>query len=347
MSTLLLLLAACQAPSAPGPLRLVAGPAQPQEPAEAVAAADLDGDGRDELIRLREGAALWLDQQAELGGTVQGVARGDIDGDGLEEAIIATGVGRQDRSAPIRLWAVHADQATLLWEHQAERAQVADLHVLPGAAGQADRVFLAVFADERTVTGGFLEQGALDELVRERMALRMLPLGDGSVLVGRLYGDAPKSPGDLQRFTANGERQELTSHRGVRALAAADLDGDGAQEWLVGDGWHFAYGEHADPDLRLFPGGAPQRSRVIARLDGSYTVEQLEVATPPGGQPVILATGSHGAYLLQRDGLGWDNQLLAELGEVDNAVLLRRGAELAVALSGRPARIIPLAAAAP
>lgn len=342
-SLVLLLLGGCTAAPSPALPPLQAGSPVALEPAEAVAAADLDGDGEDEVIRVREGVAYWLDQQAEVGGTVQVVDRGDVDGDGRQEAIIATGVGRRDRAAPVRVWAVRADGATLLWEHQGERNQVSDLHVEPGAEGQPDRVFVAYFSDGRNVTGGWLEGGELRAQTTASMGLRMMPLQDGSVLVGRLYGDEPKSPGDLSRVGADGARSPLASHRGVRALAQGDLDGDGRPEWLVADGWHYAYGEHADPDVRLFPGDGSGESRVIARLDGSYSAERIEVDTPPdGGAPVVLATASHGVYLLQRDALGWASTRIADAEETDNAVFLRQGSGLAVLLSGRPARTIPL-----
>ncbi|NOY25538.1 MAG: hypothetical protein GXP62_06660 [Oligoflexia bacterium] len=310
------------------------------EPAELVAAADLDGDGRDEIVRVRHETAWWGDQHADLGGIPQATARGDIDGDGRQEALIATGMGRGELHVPARLWAISAQGADLLWEQQGERAQVTDLHVLPDPSGGPDRIFLATFVDRRMVAGGFLKDGVLDIQHKAALALCMLPV-DAGLLVGRLYGDQPKSPGDLRLV---GETTTtIPTLRGVRALAAADLDGDGLQDYVIADGWHFAYGQQADSTVRIVPGdGSP--ARVIARLDDSYTVRHLDIFTPPdGGPPVILATASHQIVLLQRDKLGWAPVKLATATETDNAVLVADGAKLSVVVSGQPARRVPLA----
>ena len=108
MRLLLLCLTACAAETPPTPAPAPPPPAQgsvaptPIElgDADGVVAADLDGDGQDEVIRILGSEALWLDQRADLGGRFQRGARGDIDGDGKEEALVATGMGRGDRDSP-------------------------------------------------------------------------------------------------------------------------------------------------------------------------------------------------------------------------------------------------------
>lgn len=338
-----LLLTACQGPVSPSDRVLVPGDAVPLEPADAVVAADLDGDGRDEVVRVRQGRASWWDRSQELGGAVQAVARGDVDGDGKEEALIATGMGREALDAPARLWAVDAQGATLMWERRTERSQVTDLQVHADPQGGPGRVFLVSFLDERTSQGGWLVDGALEVVHEQALALRMLPVRAG-LLVGRLYGDEPKSPGDL-RLVGDSPRLVPTL-RGVRALAAADLDGDGVEDWLVADGWHFAYGQQADATVRLVPGdGRP--ARVIARLDDSYAVQQLEVGWPaPGAPAVILASGSHEVVLLQQDGLGFAPTPVGRLRETGNARLLHDGPALSVVIAGEPATRVPLATGA-
>ena len=305
-----------------------------------VAVADLNGDGIDDLVRVRDEVALWWDQRAELGGEPQVVGRGDIDGDGHEEALIATGMGRGDTEAPARLWAIGAKAARMLWEQRTARSQVTDLHVLPDPAGGPDRIWLVSFKDARVAQGGFLVDGTVQVVQEAALALRMMPVADGT-LVGRMYGDAPRSDGDLRRVGPQGERV-IPTLRGVRSLISADLDGDGKPEWLVGDGWHFAYGQQGDATLRVIPGD-DRPARVITRLDGNYIIRDLAVARAPGsGAPLILATGSTEAVLLQQDGLGWAPTSVTHLAETDNAVLSHDKDGLSVVVSGMQARRFPL-----
>lgn len=340
MILLSLLLLACPAPSPPPSTPWVAGAPLALEPADAVATADLDGDGSDEIIRVRQGVAMWRDTKADLGGTVQAVARADLNGDGRQEALIATGMGRASPEAPARLWAIEEAEARLLWESQGPRNQVTELHLRPEPEGKGSRLFLVHFVDGKTVEGGWLVDGALQVQHSEAMATSMMPV-EGGLLVGRLYGDQPRSDGDLRLY--DGASTPLPSLRGVRALTSGDLDLDGTTDWLVADGWHHAYGQQAQASIRLFPGDG-SAPRVIAVLEGSYTVNKLEVVHPPqGGTAMILATGSHGLHLLVRDPLGWAPVELARLNETDNAVLHRDGDALSVIISGLQARRMPIA----
>lgn len=333
------LLLACPTSAPPPSLTWVAGAPLPLEPADAVAAADMDGDGTDEIIRIRHGVAHWRDQQAELGGSLQAVARADLDGDGRQEALIASGMGRSSPDAPARLWSIGLAGATMLWERDGPRNQVTALYVEPLEQGRGQRVFLAAFRDGKTVEGGYIEQGALMAEHSATMATSMMPV-EGGLLVGRMYGDEPRSDGEL--YLQGATKTPLPSLRGVRTMAKADLDGDGRMDWLVADGWHHAYGQQAQASIRLFPGdGAP--ARVIANLGGSYTVTRMEVIpAPEGGSAMILATGSNGLHLLVRDGLGWAPFELVGLNETDNAVLHREGDALSVIISGVQARRVPL-----
>lgn len=332
----LLWLLSCR-PSAPVERwRVELGPPQPLEPAEAVMAADLDGDGLDEILRVRSGTAHWRDRSAELGGVAQVWARADLDGDGREEALVAVGAGRAMPEAAARLWSIGLDEARLLWEHRGPRNQVTQIHVRPRTDGPGQRVFLAHFRDGKVVEGGWLEDGQLRVVHEGAMATSMMPV-EGGLLVGRLYGDEPKSDGDLRLL---GEPPRATpSLRGVRTLAASDLDGDGREEWLVADGWHFAYGQQAQASLRLFPGDG-SAPRVIASLDGNYTIHAIERMT---GHPALLLSGSSAAVLLVADPLGWQPVELGRIGETDNAALHRGPEGWSVLLSGTQARRIPFA----
>ena len=334
--TLVLLTAACAGADGPAAstLALRAGAATELGPADAVAAGDLDGDGRDSIVRVTDGVAHWDGQSATMGGRVQAVARGDVDGDGAEEILIATGMGRGARDAPARLYALDTDGAEVLWERAGERAQVTDLAVVDG------RIWLAAFVDRWHVEAGWLVDGAVASQGQVRMGMQQRPLPDGGVVVGRLYGEEARSDGDLRLRRASGETV-LPSHRGVRALAVADLGGPDGPELLVGDGWHHKYGTEGDPRVTLYSGPDLTVSRTIAWLDGDYAARGFEVIGEGEGARVLV-TGARSVALLQRDGLGWGRVAIGVVAETGNAVLVRDAGAMAVAISGTPARRVAL-----
>ena len=297
--------------------------------ADAVAAADLNGDGIDEILRIQDGALLWSGKTHDLGGAVHAVSRGDTDGDGMEEALIATGTSREARDAPARLWRVRADAAELIWEQRGPRNQPTSLAVLDG------RIWLNTFSDERKVSGGWVEGGGLTVVQEGALASAMRPLA-GGVAVGRLYGDEPRSDGDLVLVGPTGARR-LPSLRGVRAMTTADLNGDGHDELIVGDGWHYNYGERAQAHVALYAGPDYDGARTIALPPGDYAVDSLEVR-----DGWLLVTGARTVSVYRQDPLGWAPTALGAVQESGNAVFARGEAGLGVVVSGAPARWVAL-----
>lgn len=302
---------------------------QALDDADSVAAADLNGDGVDEILLIQDGTLRWSGKTHDLGGAVHAVARGDTDGDGDEEALIATGTSRERRDAPARLWRVRADAAELLWEQRGPRSQPTSVAVIGG------RIWLNTFSDERKVSGGWVEGGGLTVVHEAALATAMRPLGDG-VAVGRLYGDEPRSDGDLS-LVGLGAPRRLPSLRGVRAMTTADLNGDGHEELLVGDGWHYNYGERAQAHVALYAGPGYDGARTLAVLPEDYAVESLEVR-----EGWVLVTGARSVVALRQDDLGWAPTALGAGSESGNATFARRAEGLGVVMSGAPARWVAL-----
>jgi len=299
--------------------------------ADTVAAADFDGDGVDELILVTDGVARWDGGELDLGGGLMATARDDRGGDGREVLFLGTGATRDQREAPARVWRVDAGGGLLAWEQQGARNQVTDLRVTD------DGVWVAAFIDASHVAGGWLVDGAREPLVREKFATRQLPLGPEHAAVGRIYGDQPKSDGDLRVMGKGITPRTLPTLRGVRSLASADLNKDGEPELLVGDGWHFAYGKQAVARLRLLEGPDWSEGRTIASFDGEYTIREI---IPVGDR--LVAVGTRSVHLLERDALGWSDTVLAPIEETGQAVVIQEAGGTSVLISGDPARVVPL-----
>ncbi len=256
--------------------------------------------------------------------------RGDPDGDGHEVLLLGTGMGRTARSAETRIWSLGQGGAELLFQRKVTRNQVADIDFL------GERIWLALFGQGKTVEAGWLEGRQFQAVESRELATTWLPLGEDRRVVGRVYGDVPRAPGDLRVVGPEGERT-LPSLRGVRSLAAMDLDGDGHDELLVGDGWHYSYGKQGIGRVRLLEGPDWETGRTIAMFDGEYTAWSLEVV---GDR--ILATGNRHVHLLTRDALGWSDVRVSPVTETGNAVAFRDGSGWWALVSGSPARLVPL-----
>ncbi len=330
------LVSACRTPSTfrGGSL----GTAHDLAPAGAVGAVDLDGDGDDTLVLIQDDVATWDGQRLELGCRAQVVARGDLGGDGHEELLIGCGMGRGLPRAPARVWMIEREGSRLLWERDGARNQVSDLRVV----GQD--LWFTTFADGKRVEGGWLRLGdssasVFESVVEVPLGLEQLPLGD-AVIVGRVYGEEPRSDGDLRSWR-DGSWTSMPSLRGVRSLASADLDADGDPDLLVGDGWHYRYGSQAVGRVRLLEGPDWQRARTVASFDGEFSAREIQVVGE-GAEAWILVTGTEHAHVLLRDGLGWLDLPVAPLSEQGMAVAARQDGQQGVLTSGTPARWTPI-----
>ncbi|MCP4808113.1 MAG: hypothetical protein GY913_31345 [Proteobacteria bacterium] len=318
-----LTLLACRAEPPKPPV--LGDPIALSDDADAVAAVDFDGDGLDELVFVTGTELRWAGGVYELGGGFQGSARGDVDGDGDEDLIVGSGMNRAAMKAPSRVWRFDADGAELLFERSGERNQVPEVRVVDG------RIWIGLYAAGKEVESGWLDGDVFTKKASGALATRSLPVGDDTVYA-RVYGDTPKSDGDVR--LASG--RILPSFRGARSLALADLDGDGHDDLLVGDGWHYAYGQSALGRVALLRGPDFTESRAIAHLPNDYSARELQVF----GNGWVLVTGSSHVHVLARDALGWADLVVGPVSEVGNAVPVTTPDGAAVLISGQPATLV-------
>jgi hypothetical protein len=300
-------------------------------PADMVGAADWTGDGLDERVRFVGEKAFWDTGTVDLGGAPQVIRRVHL-AEG-ERLLVGSGMHRGNRESLARLWSFGPEGAEKLWENDGVRNQVADVRVLE------DRIYISRFTGQKEVRGGFLVDGDIRDVHGGGLVTQQVPVAADGVLVGRVYGEKPRSDGDL-RLIQGGKAVQLPSLRGVRTLTLANLDADPEMELLVGDGWHYAYGQQAVGRVFLLDGPLWKNGRTLAMLDGEYSARSIEVAAKlTGGDPStsgLLVTGTKKVHFLSRDALGWADRVVAPTTETGNAVLVRTPKGLAAWVAGNP-----------
>ena len=315
----MLLLLACT--SAPARVARPPGDVATADDADLVAAFDGDGDGVDELVTVLGSTARWPGGEQDLGGAPQRATRGTLDGE--EVALVASGMDRDHKGVPARVWAIGPSGARVVYERATPRAQIPSLEVIDG------RLWVAVYADSFLVEGGWVDHGVLEVVASGRLAEAQLPVGDQTA-VGRVYGDEPRSDGDL---TLQPSGRLLATFRGVRSLELADVNHDGAPDLLVADGWHSNYGQVADGRVLLLRGPDFVQASVVAHLGADYAAEDMVLQGDD-----ILVTGPVGVHLLRRDEVGWVDFSLGD--SAGNAVFVSSPEGPAVFIAGHPSRVV-------
>ncbi len=317
-------------PETVAPLPRSAGSTVELGPADAVAAADMNGDGVDEIVRIHDGRASWTGGTAQVDCAVQVVARGTLaDAEG-ERAFLGCGMDRDHLDAPAQVWSVGSEGARILFSRPGERSQVSDLRVVDG------RLWAAIFSTRFDVEGGWIESEGFTPVYTGRLATKQLPVSEDGVVVGRVYGVAPRSDGDL-RLVRGEDQEKLPTWRGVRSLAAWDPDQDGDLDLLVGDGWHFAYAQQARARVWMLEGPDWKMGRTLGFFPSDYTVRALH----PVGEGVV-AVGTRSVRWLTQDALGWTSHELGSIDETHNAVPAHTKEGPGVAIAGDPALWVPL-----
>lgn len=298
--------------------------------AQRAAIADLDGDGRNEIIVADAQQLRVLDAAGHerasmpVPGGIQILVAARLDGDRRAAILAGWGISREHRQAPARVdvYRLDGDGARLAGETILTPTTTRnDIAAIVPLADEPGAILIAYFDSKYTVRSVIARRGApwrITDVATFRTATAYARGdldGDGKpdLVVGRVYGDDVGSPGEAFVLRDDGTRVPLPTTRGVRELAIADADGDGRPELFVADGWHQDYGRLGRGLLtwiRRVDGTL--RAELIEDTPGQYTVGKLLPSDVDGdGRVELVTTGSHYVRLFDRRSGRWEGTTLA------------------------------------
>ncbi len=298
--------------------------------AERLAIGDLSGDGHVEIV-YASGERLWVVDRdgrelARIGapGGIHVLETADLDGDGRDVILAGWGISREHLEAPPRMSLYRLRGGDLFEDslpgpETTSRSQIEA--ILPIPAGDEPTLLLAYRISTYVVRALRAIRGP-DSWDVERIDSIYMATSygvgdfDGSgrpdLVVGRVYGEAG-GDGDAFALRPDASRISIPTKRGVRALAVADLDGDGRDAILLADGWDRNYGEIAEARLTLARwDGSRFRTELIDEDPDQYTFWDIVAADFTGdGSIDIVTRGDRWIRLLSRDSDGWSGRRVA------------------------------------
>lgn len=232
---------------------------------------------------------------APVTGGIQVLVAADVDGDGKDEILAGWGMSREHRDAKARItlhrFAGGALTEEAIVEPETTRPDVVAIVPMPDERA----VLVAYFDAKYTVTSAVVHQTEHGWQLAPIASIRMATSyargdldGDGKpeLVVGRAYGDDLGKDGDAFVLAADGTRTPLPTTRGLRSLAIVGRD------VFMGDGWHQNYGKSARGLVtRIAKAGDAFRGELVEDTPGQYSIERIVPATIDG-QPAIVTVGN-------------------------------------------------------
>ncbi|HXH06542.1 MAG TPA: redoxin domain-containing protein [Vicinamibacterales bacterium] len=269
----------------------------------------------------------------------------DLDGDGRAEVITGEGLrGYNTKGAPpvdvsIKIYkpVEKGDWTPVeIYRHASERPEVTSLQIEDFDGDGRQDILFAYFESKYVVDIRLAKQSngawAVSELPTIRMGAHVaagdvLHNGRWAVVVGRPYGDPPDvrtttAIGDA--FVLDGERRiPLPVTRGVSAVTVGDVDGDKKPDIVVADGWHANYGKLARCRIAVVSReGDRWKYELIEDLADHIRFERVDVVDLTGdGRPEIVGRAARDGTLggsvrvYQRTRSGWRGMTAGRLAQ--------------------------------
>ena len=276
-------------------------PSVPENGADQIITADFTGTGVDEVVTWSAGTLAWSKGSQAIDGRMISHSVGAVGGD-KDAVAMVFGRSKQTPKAEPTAWLLTEDGISQL---EIDATRFTDVQVV------ADGVVVTVASKDKTTRTVHVAGASSKELTRSIMGLSARRLNpEGLVAVGRLYGDRPRSDGGLEIHQTGHPPRKVETVRGVRTLANGDVDGDGHDDLVFADGWHFRYAREAEARIGVLPGPDFKAPIRIGQISDSYTIDSLEVVRP--GE--ILAVGTTSIVLFAKTGMGWEQRVLGTRG---------------------------------
>jgi len=264
------------------------------------------------LIRILDAAGKEIASAPATSGILV-LTAADIDGDGKSELLAGWGQTRDVRDGKARV-TVHRLAGKQLVEETIVEPATSREEVVAIVPAEKGAVLVAYFDSQYMVTSAIARKGASGWKVENVASIRMATTyargdvdGDGNpdLVVGRIYGDDKGIDGDAFVLARDGTRTKLPTTRGLRSLTVVGSD------IYFGDGWHQNYGQNAHGFLtHVHHDKDGFHSDLIEDTAGQYAIERILPATIDG-KPALVTLGSHYVRVFVRDGERWRGLTIA------------------------------------